>query len=129
MEKSTLKALKGSIKHWKGIVAGKEVSHGTSNCPLCAEFYESEEKNEETGLWELCVGCPVRAKTGEDSCDGSPYGDFARAAYIDDEQGGYGIYMYDADTNANTDDINTLALEHAKAELAFLQSLLPGKST
>lgn len=62
MDKTTLAALKGSIKKWKLIESGKGEDLGTENCPLCAEFYG-----------DFCYGCPVRERTGTHSCNGSPY--------------------------------------------------------
>jgi hypothetical protein len=49
----------------------------------------------------LCTGCPVAEKTGRPFCWGSPYRDFVESESDKD------------------------ALIAAKAELAFLQSLLP----
>ena len=119
MEKATLKALKKSIKHWKGIVAGKETSRGTDNCALCDLFY-----NENDDEHECCVGCPVMERTEQEACGGSPYGAFTEVAqckgrYMDD---GYGIFN-------DKDQIIHGAVIAAKDELSFLQSLLPEKST
>ena len=59
------KALKGSIKKWKGIVAGTMRDQGSDNCPLCKVFLYSS--------YHDCVGCPVSVDTGEDMCRESPY--------------------------------------------------------
>ncbi len=64
MTRRVLRALKGSIKKWENIVLGKGVDMGTSNCPLCAEFWNK------TGS---CSGCPVSEKTGKTGCLGTPY--------------------------------------------------------
>jgi hypothetical protein len=64
MNATTLKALKGSIKKWEGIVAGKVKDEGPDNCPLCKLFYAIN-----------CRGCPVSKATRLKWCDGSPYSD------------------------------------------------------
>lgn len=62
MNKKTLKALKGSIKKWEGIVAGTMLDLGPINCPLCSMFWLKD-----------CAGCPVMAKTKKMGCVGTPY--------------------------------------------------------
>lgn len=64
MDAETLKALKGSIKKWRGIVAGTEIDHGSDNCPLCQLFVERTES---------CRGCPVQERTGRNYCHRTPY--------------------------------------------------------
>ena len=59
MNQETLKALRGSIKKWKEVVAGTDYEAGSHNCPLC----------ELSG----CAVCPVMIYTGEVQCDGTPY--------------------------------------------------------
>lgn len=86
MDDKTLEALKGSIKKWEGIVAGTIENQGALNCPLCQLFNTSDE----------CDGCPVKERTGEDFCEGSPY------------------YSYEQKVQGS-----------AQAELDFLKSLLP----
>jgi hypothetical protein len=92
MNAKTLKALKGSIAKWEGIVAGTTEDEGNLNCPLCTLFYRGG-----------CFGCPVMEKTGLDSCNGTPYLEYA-----------------------DGDDLgkDTL-LGLAQDELDFLKSLLP----
>jgi hypothetical protein len=62
MDKTTLKALKGSIAKWEAIVAGTGHDNGGDNCPLCKMF-----------LYKECHGCPVNEETGRKFCHGSPY--------------------------------------------------------
>ena len=98
MNKHTLAALKGSILKWKKIVAGTSFDSGGSNCPLCLLFAQRQLS---------CSGCPVYEKTGEAECRDTPYKRWQSA-------GGY--YR----------TANTAALKAAaRAELRFLQSLLP----
>lgn len=64
MNPETLEALKGSIKKWKRIVAStKALDQAVNNCPLCGLFFCDND----------CEGCPVREKTEQNSCEGSPY--------------------------------------------------------
>lgn len=74
------------------------------NCPLCQLFIEND-----------CKGCPVSDRTGEGGCEGSPYRDWLAATYYD-----VAIHGQRAQNRQNPE-----ALEAAKAELAFLKSLLP----
>lgn len=102
MPARTLEALKGSIAKWEAIVAGTGKDHGTSNCPLCAEFFD-----------DYCVGCPVRKKTGFSVCRQTPYKDWSsaiRAKFSPFEP-----------ATASTSELVALA----QAELDFLRSLLP----
>lgn len=70
MDDRTLAALCGSIAKWEAIVDGTGEDRGTSNCPLCHEFYNND-----------CVGCPVSAATGKSRCDGTPYEDYDDSVY------------------------------------------------
>jgi len=65
MDEQTLKALKESIKEWSKIIDRTGGDEGTRNCPLCDIFYENN-----------CNGCPIKEKTGEDCCYGTPYDDW-----------------------------------------------------
>ena len=103
MDASTLSALRGSIRKWEKIVAQKGVDRGVDNCPLCDLFYQG-----------ACIGCPVMEKTGLDSCDGSPYEDWCY------HHCSHGSGMFD-DLFAD----QPCCVEHAKAELEFLKSLMP----
>jgi hypothetical protein len=118
MNPDTLKALKDSIAHWERIVAGKEESAGSDNCALCQHFPglgPSEcVRESDSGEIELC---PVASKTGYVDCSGSPYYSFVSASRKEAfEQhlviSNYAVY-------------GPASLADAKAELAFLQSLLP----
>lgn len=103
MDAKTLEALKASIEKWKrNAAAEKPELYLTSayDCPLCALFLD-----EGAG----CKGCPVSASTGKKHCNGTPY----IKAYID--RGRWAMGTGRADT----------AHEHARAEVAFLESLLP----
>ena len=96
MKSATLKALKGSIAKWEGILAEEIYDDGSDNCPLCNLFLDSN-----------CAGCPVRNKTGDYGCEGSPYVEWRKS----DGNG---------DT-ASTPKLKKIAL----AEINFLNSLLP----
>ncbi len=102
MNAKTLKALNGSIAKWEAIVTGTGVDAGPSNCPLCLAF-----RNFSMG-GVSCLGCPVRDTTGEDGCAGTPYEKWEDLA----ESG---------QRKANTPELK----KAARAELAFLKSLLP----
>lgn len=102
MDDKTLEALKGSIAKWEGILVGTTEDHGTDNCPLCQLFYCSGQA--------YCIGCPVNDKTGLTFCGGSPYADFEECEV-------------EFSGKIKNDDHRIIA----KAELAFLQSLLPQK--
>jgi hypothetical protein len=96
MDKKTLKALHGSINKWIKIVRGTGEDHGENNCPLCQMFNTSSND---------CVGCPVFEATGEPFCKDTPYMEWLQ---------------FDTDRAKTESQIQT-----ARAELAFLQSLLP----
>lgn len=105
MDKSTLLALKGSIRKWERIVAGTGYDKGADNCPLCRLFMNR------TGS---CDGCPVAEAVEIDGCDETPY------------------MIWDKLTpwNAEGDCVqrkasNQQELAAAQAELDFLRSLLP----
>ena len=103
MDERTLKALKGSIRKWEGIVAGRVMDKGPDNCPLCKEFAIE-------AIYP-CKGCPVMSATGEDSCFGTPYTDW-HEAQLESVRG---------DCKAHDDETVMCAV----LELEFLKSLLP----
>ena len=70
MNKKTLKALRGSIKKWEGIVKGEVQDEGAKNCPLCVEFYRPD-----------CAGCPVQEETGQEDCADTPYSKWCDTDY------------------------------------------------
>jgi len=100
MKIATLKALKGSIAKWKGILAGKISDEGTVNCPLCRMFFFHTPH---------CSECPVKKKTGLSHCRRTPYEKWSNIDGLD-----------------GTAD--TPKLKHiAGQEVTFLTSLLPKK--
>jgi hypothetical protein len=107
MNDETLKAWRGSVAKWEAIVAGEGTDEGGRNCPLCAIFYDRY------GQGNYCYGCPVRAKTSQAGCDGTPYQDWSR------EQRRLGRSAGDGTCRADTPEL----LKLAQAELDFLKSL------
>lgn len=108
MDKRTLKALKDSIRHWEEIASGEGVERGTSNCALCKLFFA-----------DGCNGCPVRERSGQLCCCGTPYFDWCdvfegqpRAGYRETKDAGRRAF-------------NKTLRKAAQAELDFLKSLLP----
>lgn len=102
MNKTTLAALRGSIKKWEKIVKGTEVDVGHDNCPLCRLFLRN---------WGGCRDCPVGKNTGRSFCGGSPYVEWA------DLGGDYDDPALTLKSPAH--------MAAAKRELRFLKSLLP----
>lgn len=97
MDAATLIALQGSIEKWEALVADPDKEEkGVNDCPLCAFFYQRYYCHDE---------CPVKARTGQDFCKGSPYSDWIRAS----------------DLGYSTDMLRSWA----QTELNFLISLLP----
>ena len=111
MNEKTLKALKGSIRKWEGIVAGKGVDKGHGNCPLCKAFY-----NRRTAVYPW--RCPVAKDTGRDCCSDTPYSDWQYYAEERDEDrdvdGDFCVMVFDERSK-----------ELAVKELEYLKSLLP----
>lgn len=105
MSPETLEALRGSIAKWEGIVAGTVQDEGPANCPLCIRF--NRTVNERVN----CSGCPVRDRTEQHGCTGSPYDDFENYMGLVEE----GEEELD---EARKKDL-------AQEELDFLKSLLP----
>jgi len=67
MNKKTLTALNGSIKHWRRMRDNKARSGempDSWNCPLC-DLYLTNSR--------LCEGCPIQKHTGKQLCKGTPY--------------------------------------------------------
>lgn len=70
MDKTTLKALKGSIHKWWSIAYDNGIDRGMKNCPLCKTFYNSYS------YWlseDGCSNCPVYKDTGKGGCTDTPY--------------------------------------------------------
>lgn len=106
MNPIALAALKKSIKHWERLACGNPRPGERANaqsCALCGLFLKPTNVG---GVVRWCNGCPVKAKTGRDCCDLTPY---ARASRLFD--------AFNPRRNR--------FLEAAKDELAFLKSLLP----
>lgn len=103
MDQRTLTALNESISHWEQNLAAEtpyQASTSVEACSLCRLFYKLG-----------CVGCPVSDKTGMSLCCNSPYQAAFSARYRWES---YGSAVY-----------RDAFREAAKAELAFLKSLLP----
>jgi len=102
MGPKTLKALKASIAKWGRNAKVKDPDKyllDSDDCPLCGMFYRNN-----------CEGCPVYLKTGKWACGGTPYSAAHKAWSFWDEGGENGMEAAHA---------------AARAEVAFLQSLLP----
>lgn len=101
MPPRTLKALKESIAKWERnavAVSPHEYLTDKDDCPLCSLFW-----------YDHCKGCPVRDRTRQTRCYGTPYDD-ANMKYRTWEEG------------LSTADAARAA---ARKEVAFLKSLLP----
>ena len=99
-------ALNQSIEHWENMIGGKEstVASGAS-CALCQAFDTSS-----------CSGCPVRDRTKNSDCMGSPWESlFAHCNNV------HKVYMTTVGFFLDCPDCVKLA----KKELRFLKSLLP----
>lgn len=102
MDPRVLEALRASIESWQHTADGHyEDFHGAEHCPLCRLFPGDEDKP--------CGECPIDKATKGDGCSGTPYYVWCDA-YEDWGAGG-----------GSAEEI----LSAAKAEVAFLQSLLP----
>jgi hypothetical protein len=113
MDPETLEALQGSIEHWRENVAlveaGKMPLIGAIHCALCLEFNSGEDQEEN------CTGCPVMERTGKDSCEESPYTQVSARRDL--------VLRATSPTMQRLEWADLLAA--CKAELAFLESLLP----
>jgi hypothetical protein len=76
MNKTTLQALKESIKHWERLCLGHDEPLGTKGCALCKKFWD----------FHSCDGCPVQARTGLPYCNGTPYESAWRAKELRDKR-------------------------------------------
>jgi hypothetical protein len=94
--------LEVSIEKWQDIVDGKGEFLGRTNCALCERFYHA-------GFFiSNCNTCPVRLRTGESFCAGTPLEDYE--AYTD--------FLFPSEQ-----ELKRLA----QLELDFLKSLRPLK--
>lgn len=101
MTPETAAALEASIAHWEANAVAEtpeDASVDGRDCALCELFYD-----------ERCVGCPVRAETGEIECYLTPFYEAATAKRI------WGYSPSD-----NTRDAFHAA---ARAEVEFLKGL------
>lgn len=109
MDEMTKKALMDSIAHWDNNVRAKtpyEASVSGSKCALCNMFPAS------------CNRCPVMERTGKFGCEDSPYHDARKALLVWCREVAYGIKKDALAARAEW-------RRKARAELAFLKSLLP----
>lgn len=108
MDDKTLNALKQSIEKWERNAVAEtpdDYTTGVESCALCRMFWRSS-----------CRGCPVSEATGETHCFNSPHSD---AAYAGDDW-----LHYPSDAT-----LRDAAHAAARAEVAFLRSLLPQEET
>ena len=104
MDAKTLTALRQSIEKWERNAVAEtpeDIMVGSDSCPLCQLFWKRR-----------CEGCPVRDRTEETYCDGSPYDDayFAGARWI---------------SAPENESLRNEAHAAFRAEVGFLRSLLP----
>ena len=103
MTPAALTVLHQSIEIWQ-----RRAVDGTANddysCPLCDLF--NHYRNVKVAHADTCKGCPVFEHTGKVLCDETPY------------------YAWEAYTDIAEPDPDVLK-SLARAELQFLQSLLP----
>lgn len=109
LTQKAVRALRKSIKHWERMRKADpneaRECPNANDCDLCNKFRKLHELNG----GHFCDGCPVKAKTGLDSCLGTP---FAKAAdAFGNFRSGYGSRL------------NWKRL--ATKEIRFLKSLLP----
>ncbi len=116
MDERTLEALKGSIAKWEAIVAGTDADRGTANCPLCKLFADT------ASIGDACNGCPVKEKTGERGCNGTPYERWTDATK--DLEGKW-VPAIRREVPRKGSKGHASAKRAAQAELDFLRSLLP----
>jgi len=97
MKKATLTALKASIKHWEENAEIADLDEAKISIGDCALCGQFF-------YFGGCGGCPVAERTGKNRCQGTPY---SRAVNAE-----------------KTNDLPAF-IKAAKAEIAFLKSLLP----
>ena len=112
MKKETLEALKNSIKRkWEKIVrSSRALDKAGDNCSLCGRFGGFED---DTCKFEN-ERCPVFKKTGQEECNGSPYENWTSHLR--------NVHGYDY---KHREPGCKECMRLAKAELAFLKTLLP----
>lgn len=70
MTKKNIRLIKQSIAHWQRMHDNKRRKGERpvgDDCALCGEYFDSSN--------DRCDGCPIKAKTGQDHCRGTPYYD------------------------------------------------------
>lgn len=122
MKKETLKALKGSIRKWKEIVAGTEEDKAYRDCPLCQRFSGEKITCHAPDGKEAC---PVVKKVKNDACKDTPYQDWHSHGRDKHRTSNHPEYNKKPHS-VHPDCLECLKL--AKAEIEFLKSLLPKKS-
>lgn len=65
--------LKLTIEKWQDIVTGKGKDNCRDNCALCETYRVSEVEERKQTSSEHCSSCPVKHKTGQPFCQGSPW--------------------------------------------------------
>ncbi len=117
MDNDTLNALVLSIDKWKAIVDGTGVDTGTDNCELCKKFYDKDDDD-----FDTCAGCPVREEVHDSCCNNTPYTEWNCHQTVKHKRLKFPFKIEWAD---GCDECMKLA----KAELEFLESLLPEKES
>lgn len=109
MNRESLKALRGSIKKWEAVAAGKGYEAARSNCNLCKAHPD-------------CEGCPVALKVNTDCCSRTPY-----IAWWKHQSRVHGPISFDPEERRRIHPGCKECVRLAKAEVSFLKSLLPKK--
>ena len=107
-------SLERSIAAWEG---KRDEEHprriylGHTTCPLCDEFYKHDDKSP-------CGTCPVFKKTGNASCQGTPYDEAVSVlSRFRQVHSHYGLY------DSVTERLRAEWVATAQAEIDFLKSL------
>lgn len=113
MEPKTLEALNASIAKWERNAVAETPEAALvlgDSCPLCHLFCPDDRES------DGCDGCPVKERSGYDQCSGTPWFAAYSAHRTWEQQGSSGAWR---------DDFHA----KARAEVAFLKSLLPTSPT
>jgi hypothetical protein len=108
LAKRTIAALLASIAHHKTNLRAAEpydVRLGSDECALCGLFIDKLR----------CGNCPVKLKTGEEGCVGSPYEELSKAHTDWCDRYGY----------RSADEGRKNFQRAERKEIKFLKSLLP----
>lgn len=78
MNEEVLEALEASIRHWEENLElarnKQQIDTKAKSCALCRLFFfEDFELEIRRSPEEICVGCPIMAKTGKAYCRKTPY--------------------------------------------------------